>query len=65
MAFAKRWTVALIMTGAAAAASVSAFAGEDSTERWNGFGPAYWETSCGLPCFSSAGAYARAAPAQP
>ena len=53
MAFAKRWTIALIMTGAAAAASVSAVAGEDSTERSNGFGPAYWETSCGLKCFNS------------
>lgn len=52
MAFAKRWTIALVMTGAAAAASGVAFAGEDSTERWYGFGPAFWETPCGLKCFN-------------
>lgn len=40
-----------------AAASLAAYAGEDSTERWgaNGTGPAYWETPCGLRGFTGPG----------
>lgn len=62
MNFAKRWTIGLVL---ALAASGAAFAGEDSTERRGGFGPAYWETSCGLSCFSSDALSTRPAAEQP
>ena len=28
-----------------------AFAGEDFTERYQGFGPEFWNVHCGLRCF--------------
>jgi len=28
-----------------------AMAGEDSTDRYGSYGPAWYETACGLPCF--------------
>lgn len=51
MRFAKRLAMASLL---ALAAGGAATAGEDSTERYYGFGPAYWETQCGLPCFGAA-----------
>lgn len=50
MRFAKRCAIAIALGITATAA----LAGEDSTERWHGFGPAYWETACGLSCFNPA-----------
>ena len=48
----KRYT--LLFCGAALAAIGSgAFAGEDSTERWHGFGPAFWEVEGGLRRFAA------------
>ena len=62
MKFAKRWIIAL---GIAAAASGAAFAGEDSTERLHGFGPAFWELDCGHACFATAAEQQGDAEAQP
>ena len=31
--------------------TVAAMAGEDSTDRYRGYGPAWYETGCGLACF--------------
>lgn len=42
----------LISAIAALAAATSAFAGEDSTERFSQSGPAWHEFACGLPCFA-------------
>ena len=48
----KRYT--LLFCGAALAAIGSgAFAGEDSTERWHGVGPAFWEVEGGLRRFAA------------
>src|SRR3954468_7029603 len=35
--------------------TASAMAGEDSTDRYWGYGPAWYETPCGLACFRVAG----------
>ena len=32
-------------------ATAPALAGEDSTDRYWGYGPAWYETACGLACF--------------
>lgn len=40
--------------GMVAAVSATAHAGEDSTHRWNGTGPAWYETPCGLKGFAEA-----------
>jgi hypothetical protein len=61
MQSAKRWAIAFALAATAGAA----LAGEDSSDRWGGFGPAYWETSCGLPCFSPATPEFPAAAEQP
>lgn len=45
-----RLTGMLAMVAAAGAAG----AGEDSTHRWNGTGPAWYETPCGLKGFAEA-----------
>ena len=37
-----------------AAATFAATAGEDSTHRWGGTGPNWWDTPCGLRGFASA-----------
>ena len=52
MQFAKR----SIMAALVAAAAGAAVAGEDSTERLHGFGPAFWELDCGHGCFAAAAA---------
>jgi hypothetical protein len=36
---------------AVATLSSPAHAGEDSTDRYRGYGPAWYETECGLACF--------------
>ncbi len=41
---------ALLMCSLVAA---PAMAGEDSTDRYWGYGPAWYETECGLACFRS------------
>ena len=47
-----RYTV--VFCGAALAAiGARAFAGEDSTERWHGFGPAWYEVEGGLRRFAA------------
>lgn len=61
MRFAKRCAIAVTLGMAATAA----FAGEDSTERYYGFGPAYWSTDCGLACYSPAAPQFPAAAEQP
>ena len=44
----------LLFCGAALAAiGTGAFAGEDSTERWHSFGPAWYEVEGGLPRFAA------------
>ena len=42
----------LICGTAMAGLAISAFAGEDSTDRWHGVGPAYYETQGGLRQFA-------------
>ena len=44
---------ALLFAGLAAAA-LAANAGEDSTHRWGGTGPNFWDTPCGLKGFAEA-----------
>lgn len=61
MKIAQRWIIGISLAVAAGAAA----AGEDSTERWGGYGPAYWETSCGLQCFSPGNPQFPPAPDQP
>ena len=41
----------LVGLSLAAATGGAALAGEDSTERYQGFGPEYWNVHCGLQCF--------------
>jgi hypothetical protein len=43
---------ALFISSALAGVTSSAFAGEDSTDRWHGVGPAYYETEGGLRRFA-------------
>jgi hypothetical protein len=43
---------ALFISSALAGITSSAFAGEDSTDRWHGVGPAYYETEGGLRRFA-------------
>jgi len=38
--------------------TASALAGEDSTDRYWGYGPAWYETDCGLACFRTWELYA-------
>ena len=52
----KRYTV-LFYSAALAAVSGSAFAGEDSTDRWHGVGPAWYEVEGGLRRFAAGDPY--------
>jgi hypothetical protein len=61
MISAQRWIIGISL----AAAFGTAMAGEDSTERWLGIGPAYWESACGLPCFNAGSAEENAPASQP
>lgn len=47
-----RYTV-LFCGAALAAIGTRAFAGEDSTDRWHGFGPAWYEVEGGLRRFAA------------
>jgi hypothetical protein len=47
----KKLTMALLFPPALLLASSPALAGEDSTDRYWGYGPAWYETECGLACF--------------
>jgi hypothetical protein len=53
---------ALFISSALAGITSSAFAGEDSTDRWHGVGPAYYETEGGLRRFIEAGGEDRPLP---
>lgn len=61
MKSAQRWIFGISLALAAGAGR----AGEDSTERWYGSGPAYWETGCGLACFATGAPEAPPAAEQP
>jgi hypothetical protein len=52
----KRSTV-LFYSAALAAVTGSAFAGEDSTDRWHSFGPAWYEVEGGLRRFAAGDPY--------
>jgi hypothetical protein len=47
----KKLMMALLFPPALLLASSPALAGEDSTDRYWGYGPAWYETKCGLACF--------------
>jgi hypothetical protein len=47
----KKLTASLLLSAAALPLATSALAGEDSTDRYWGYGPAWYETECGLACF--------------
>jgi len=52
----KRYTV-LFYSAVLAAVTGSAFAGEDSTHRWHGVGPAWYEVEGGLRRFAAGDPY--------
>ena len=52
----------LILGAALAGTAGSALAGEDSTERWHGVGPAFYEVKGGLPRFAAGEERAPVAP---
>ena len=47
----KKLAASLLLPAAMLLLSSPAMAGEDSTDRYRGYGPAWYETECGLACF--------------
>ena len=62
MKLARTWLVGISL---AALTGAPAFAGEDSTHRYDGFGPEYQNYSCGLACFAPPTTDVRLTPDQP